>query len=93
MLAATITQQHSNLLFAVSAGREEFKAIQLSNRVNGTIYAATKLNIGDTVLVEEVSNLSGKIESVSHVILGLITCYDALDYIDYSTLAFGKLAH
>ena len=91
MQAATITERHSDLLFSVSiSDHEEVRAIQLVNRVIGTVYTNLRLKEGDVVLVTEVPNLSAALESkynVSHVILGLLPAPwlwygDVLDYAD-----------
>ena len=57
MRVMTITERHNNVLFTVSSNEDEFRAVQLIDRIGGHVYANTVLRVGDLVLVAEIPGL------------------------------------
>ncbi len=93
MRVMTITERSTNVLFTVSYGENEFRAVQLLDRIGKDVYAQTTLEVGDLVLVEEVpqflrspSMSKGSPDSVSHVIIGLVPPSECDEIQNYNEL-------
>ena len=75
-----VIEAHNNVLFTVVHNDSECRAIQFIDRLQSGVYASTRIEIDDLVLVEEVPGFlygpndterDGR-ESISHIILGLV---------------------
>ena len=75
-----VNEVHTSALFTVSDQAGEARAIQTVDRLEaqGQIYAATRVEVGDLVLVAEVPALlttrtiEDMTDSVSHIIIGIV---------------------
>lgn len=93
----TVAEAHNNVLFTVRDGETEIRALQLVERIAETIYAHTVIVPGDLVLVAEVPGFmlspsmteSDAIDSVSHVIIGLVPPGEWHEVPGYSSLVKG----
>ena len=95
MHVMTVNEAHNNVLFTVSHEGSEYRAVQLLDRIGNDIYANTRIEVDDLVLVVEVPGLllgpnmskqDDASESVSHVIVGLIPPSDWHEIPLYSSL-------
>ena len=94
MRVMTVTEAHNNVLFTVSHEGEELRALQIVERNGGIVYASSVVEVGDLVLVAEVPGLllgpnmdqDDFVDSVSHVIVGLLPPSQWHDVPQYSGL-------
>ena len=94
MRAMTINERHNNVLFTVSSNEDEFRAVQLIDRIGENVCANTVLRVGDLVLVAEIPGLllgpnmsdADVSDAVGHVIVGLIPPSNWREMPNYSGL-------
>ncbi len=92
-----VIEAENAVVFAVASDDRDFRALQLVDRDGDTIYANTRIEVGDLVLVEEVPGFllgpntpdSEVSESISHIIVGLIPPSNWHEIPEYSKLVKG----
>lgn len=80
MLVMKVREKRGDMVFTVSLGDDEHRAVQLVTRRGGKVYSNTEIMVGDDVLVTEVPALlypsspfaEDALDAVTHIIVGLV---------------------